>query len=587
MAGQAVLELERKNAVATVPTGVIAALDEGVVEAIVSITNHVDNVGDLILPGAYEESLRTRTPKGLFSHDDKVWVARTEEIVELMPGDPRLVAATSGGKPWPAGAGALWVKARFNLDTVAGREAFSNVKFFGRELEWSIGYRVPTGGSKRGRDGVRRIKQVDLFEYSLVMFGAASETRTLSVKSHPWQESKADRSDAGPGVMVALMLPPELAEQLAVADGLPATDLHVTLAYLGKGLDEEQLTLAADTVSAVAASAAPLAGTIGGLGAFPPGDDGVPVFATVDVPGLEVLRQAVVDALKAAGLPVASEHGFTPHTTLTYLKPGEPLPAPLPAREVSFAEVVLAQDDQRTAFPLGAASPGVGSEWDTLFNETAEEAKNYGLDVARAAGYPIPMSFEEIRVAICSAFDAWSGGWIDGKYVSVLATFSDVAIACVKHPDDTESFYRVPWSFTEQGWVRIGEPIVVTVSVTGIPDGAPLAAMLEDAAAAVKHSGLELEVKAGRVLSAPNAKRLRAAVASLLAVLRGAGLGLDDLEEERDQSQDTEELPLEATIHPDSTAPSALPSEMKGLVLTQEELDAAADIEAFLQECAA
>ena len=68
------------------------ALDdgEGMVEAVVSVTNIVDNVNDVIVPGAYKDTLQKRIPKGVWSHDTTVPVARTIAAEELKPGDERL-----------------------------------------------------------------------------------------------------------------------------------------------------------------------------------------------------------------------------------------------------------------------------------------------------------------------------------------------------------------------------------------------------------------------------------------------------------------------------------------------------------------
>ena len=65
------------------------ALDdgEGMVQAVVSVTNIVDNVNDVIVPGAYKDTLQKRTPKGVWSHDTTVPVARTISAEELQPGD--------------------------------------------------------------------------------------------------------------------------------------------------------------------------------------------------------------------------------------------------------------------------------------------------------------------------------------------------------------------------------------------------------------------------------------------------------------------------------------------------------------------
>ncbi|UVF61441.1 capsid maturation protease [Gordonia phage DalanDe] len=158
--------------------------DQGVVTAIVAVTGLKDNVNDIIMPGAFQKSLSSRTPKGVWHHNITDSVSRTEEIKELAPGDPDLPETLPNGEPWPAHAGALRVKTRFNLNTARGRDAYEDVKFFGTDQEWSIGYNVPTGGATIDkRTGTRNIKTLDLYEYSPVLFGAMPNARTVSVKS--------------------------------------------------------------------------------------------------------------------------------------------------------------------------------------------------------------------------------------------------------------------------------------------------------------------------------------------------------------------------------------------------------------------
>ena len=175
---------------------------DGIVEAIVSVTNIVDSVNDVIEPGAYKNTLRKRNPKGVWSHDTNIPVAKTLKVEELMPNDERLPEDLR-----QQNAGALLVKMQFNLNTSRGRDAFHDVQFFAEEQEWSIGYSVPEGKATTDeKTGVRFIKQLELYEYSPVLFGAAPSTRTLSVKDDPleiegdedidWDELKAgDYSD--------------------------------------------------------------------------------------------------------------------------------------------------------------------------------------------------------------------------------------------------------------------------------------------------------------------------------------------------------------------------------------------------------
>lgn len=158
--------------------------DNGTIRALVSVTGIVDNVKDIIAPGAYEKSLKNRIPKGVWQHQWTESIAKTNSIKELPPGDPALPATLANGQPWPAEAGGLLVDMEFNLKTQRGRDAYEDVKFYGNQQEWSIGYSVPAGGAVLDtKTGIRTIHYLDLYEYSPVLFGAMSNARTTSVKS--------------------------------------------------------------------------------------------------------------------------------------------------------------------------------------------------------------------------------------------------------------------------------------------------------------------------------------------------------------------------------------------------------------------
>lgn len=159
----------------------VTDLGNGMIEAIVSVTNVKDNVNDIILPGAFTKSLKKRTPKGVWHHSWTDPIAKTHEIKELMPGDPLLPGSLPDGRPWPKDAGALYVKMEFNLNTDRGKTAYEDVKFFGDSQEWSIGYKVPEKKAVRRR-GVRHIEELELYEYSPVLFGAMPSARTATVK---------------------------------------------------------------------------------------------------------------------------------------------------------------------------------------------------------------------------------------------------------------------------------------------------------------------------------------------------------------------------------------------------------------------
>lgn len=169
-------QLEHKRL--PVYTKVISA-PEGIVEMFVAGIGNVDEGGDKIMPGAFTQTLKQRTPKGVWAHDWTIPISKTLDAEEVKAGDPRLPE-----KLQQAEAGGLRIKTQFNLETQRGREAFSDVAFYGDEGEWSIGYVVPKGGSQVDeKTGVRLLKTLELYEYSPVLFGMNPATQTVAAKS--------------------------------------------------------------------------------------------------------------------------------------------------------------------------------------------------------------------------------------------------------------------------------------------------------------------------------------------------------------------------------------------------------------------
>lgn len=153
------------------------------------------------------------------------------------------------------------------------------------------------------------------------------------------------------GSMVCLYLDPATAAALAVPGGQEPETLHVTLAFLPNGVqDPEQLT---PILALLAEWFDPLDGVLGGFGMFAPGPDGVPVIGLPDVPGLDELRVAVVEALEEAGVDVAHNHGFQPHVTLAY-GDTEIDPSVL-GTQLAFDHLSLQVGVERWDFPFGGA----------------------------------------------------------------------------------------------------------------------------------------------------------------------------------------------------------------------------------------
>lgn len=176
--------LERKSAPAVTVTQ--QGGSTGIVEAYVAVTGIRDDVGDIIEPGAFTESLAKIQPKMCLGHDWNRPIGEPVEIIELMPGDSRLPSLTHDGKAWPAEAGALWTRSRYMLDTDDGRNAYAAAMFYGPRTAYSIGY-VPHKTKirfvKHGGEQTRMLPKLDLYEYGPVLHGANDLARQAGIKS--------------------------------------------------------------------------------------------------------------------------------------------------------------------------------------------------------------------------------------------------------------------------------------------------------------------------------------------------------------------------------------------------------------------
>lgn len=150
---------------------------KGIVECFVSGVGNKDSVGDIVLPGAFTESLKRRKPRVVWGHDWNHPIGKVLEIYEVPASDARLPA-----KMRQAGIGGLFTKVQFNLKSEKGREAFANVAFYGMDQEWSIGYKTLDAIYDNQRQA-NLLREVELYEVSPVLHGANQLTGTISIKS--------------------------------------------------------------------------------------------------------------------------------------------------------------------------------------------------------------------------------------------------------------------------------------------------------------------------------------------------------------------------------------------------------------------
>lgn len=140
------------------------AADRGLIEGYGStFDGEPDMHGDVIAPGAFTKALSVRTPAMLWGHDLSRPIGRWTEAVEDSRG--------------------LRLKGSVNLDTAAGQEAHAHLRA-GDVTGLSIGFKTPPGGAEIDtRTGIRRLKEVDLYEVSPVAIPSNNGARITQVKT--------------------------------------------------------------------------------------------------------------------------------------------------------------------------------------------------------------------------------------------------------------------------------------------------------------------------------------------------------------------------------------------------------------------
>ncbi len=138
--------------------------ETGEFEGYASIFDREDLGRDIVLPGAFKQSLAARGAEGvrlLFQHDPAEPIGVWEELREDGRG--------------------LYAKGRLLPDVKRGREVLSLMRA-GAVDGLSIGFRS-TKAQRDAKTGIRKIAQIDLWEISIVTFPMLPEARISQVKS--------------------------------------------------------------------------------------------------------------------------------------------------------------------------------------------------------------------------------------------------------------------------------------------------------------------------------------------------------------------------------------------------------------------
>lgn len=179
-------------------------------------------------------------------------------------------------------------------------------------------------------------------------------------------ETGAEAGQNNTGAMIAYFLAAPIAEDLAafvqartantlVPDSLvAASDYHCTIAYFGDAndLSPNDITAIKAELAAQTANLMPLSASINGVTRFVDADPNALVL-NFDCPGLAVLRQRVILALRDGGIEPVLSHGFSPHISIAYI-PEETLTPDLRFTPIPCVVdcVTLTLGNERYDYPL-------------------------------------------------------------------------------------------------------------------------------------------------------------------------------------------------------------------------------------------
>ncbi len=142
----------------------MALSQDGVIEGYASLFGEIDQARDMMMPGAFAQTLRQRGLRKipmLFQHDASEPVGIWLELREDIRG--------------------LWARGRLIPDVARGRELLALVRADAID-GLSIGYRT-VRGRVDPRSRIRKLYQVDLWEISIVTFPLLAGARIAGVKA--------------------------------------------------------------------------------------------------------------------------------------------------------------------------------------------------------------------------------------------------------------------------------------------------------------------------------------------------------------------------------------------------------------------
>jgi Escherichia/Staphylococcus phage prohead protease len=150
---------------------------DGTFSGYASLFNAEDMGRDIVLPGAFRDTLKERGPAGikmLYQHNPAEPIGVWDSLKEDSRG--------------------LLVRGRLMLAVARAREVLALMRA-GALDGLSIGFRAVTG-KREAKTGIRRLARIDLWEISIVTFPLLPQARVAHVKSDPNDRLRAAIAEA-------------------------------------------------------------------------------------------------------------------------------------------------------------------------------------------------------------------------------------------------------------------------------------------------------------------------------------------------------------------------------------------------------
>lgn len=156
----------------------------GTFEAVVSVFSNVDRIGDVVMPGAFTDTLAVWKASGdpipvIWSHDwsdPLAHIGKVIDVAELEPGDERLPESIKD-------LGGLWVRCQTDVGRNAKADQVQHLMKERRVREMSFGFDIIDAASVKVDSEWRfELRRLDLFEVGPCLKGMNPATQLIGAK---------------------------------------------------------------------------------------------------------------------------------------------------------------------------------------------------------------------------------------------------------------------------------------------------------------------------------------------------------------------------------------------------------------------